>query len=210
MLLAGVLLLGLFLQHSGIIDIRQELERTKQMATLWWAPLFFVLLQGALYTLAFPAAISIWVLGVVYTPWPATLIVVAGGLLGSVGAYYFTGFLSSPLREKFSHTQAYRMLHKNSGFFQLLAMRTLPGFPHLLINYSCGILQVPLAPYMTSTLLGFAFKGFIYTSAIYKTTHHLHEGAKLVSIQTIWPLVLLVLFSLAGILIQKKFFTNSC
>ena len=211
LILALILLAGLYLQQSGIIDLSREVSRAENLAELWWAPVVFIFAMGSLYTIALPAAFFIWILGVIYHPWPATLMVIAGGALGSIGAYYFTGFLSTAVREKFARTQAFSLLRKNSGFFQLLAMRSLPGFPHVLINFSCGILQIPLAAYIYSTILGFAFKGYIYTTAIHNATHYVHEpGNNIISFQTIWPLLLLVIFSLGGIFIQKKILKNSC
>ncbi|WP_291323551.1 VTT domain-containing protein [Desulfonatronospira sp.] len=210
-ILAGILFVGLLLQQSGVIDISREIARAENLAQLWWSPLLFIILMAVLYTMAMPAAFFIWAMGVIYHPWAATIMVVAGGLAGSIGAYYFTGYLSSSLRERFSRTQAFRLLRQNSGFFQLLAMRSLPGFPHALINYSCGILQIPLAAYIYSTILGFAVKGYIYTSAVHQATHYVQEsGAQVVSFHTVWPLLLLVLFSLGGLLFQKKFLKNTC
>lgn len=211
LMLAIILLTGLYMQQSGVIDISREISRADSLSSLWWAPVLFIFLMGSLYTIAMPAAVFIWILGVIYQPWAATLMVIAGGLMGSIGAYHFTGHLSTAVREKFSRTQAFALLHKNSGFFQLLAMRSLPGFPHVLINFSCGILQIPLATFVYSTILGFAFKGYIYTSAVHNATHYVQEtGNNIVSFQTIWPLLLLVVFSFGGIFIQKKLLKNPC
>jgi len=205
LVLAGILFTAVLLQQTGVIDLSQELSRAESLTELWWAPLLFIFLKFALYSVAMPAGPFIWLLGVIYEPWAATLITIAGGVLGSLGAYWVAGYFSSYLRDRFSGTQAYALLHSNSGFFQLLALRSMPGLPHALVNYSSGILQIRLLPYIITATMGFACKGFIYTSAVYNATHQLHEEASIISFQTVWPLLLLVVFSLTGILIQKKF-----
>ncbi len=210
LVLAGILLTAAVMQHKGVIDLSGELARVENLAQLWWAPLLFIFLKFALYSVAMPAGPFIWLLGVIYVPWAATLITIVGGLLGSLGAYYVAGYFSSYLRDKFSGTQAFSLLQDNSGFFQLLALRSLPGMPHALVNYSSGILQVRLMPYIITATLGFACKGFIYTSAVYNATHQVEEGAAIISIHAIWPLFLLVILSLAGIFFQKKYIKNPC
>ncbi|WP_291319447.1 hypothetical protein, partial [Desulfonatronospira sp.] len=82
LILALILLVGLYLQQSGIIDLSRELARAERLAELWWAPVVFILAMGSLYTIALPAAFFIWILGVIYHPWPATIMVIAGGVLG--------------------------------------------------------------------------------------------------------------------------------
>lgn len=199
-----ILVTGIVLQKTEIIDLKDALSNLEILAESWWLPPIAVLIQIILYMLAFPGSLLMWTVGVIYTPWAATLIVTAGGLFGSLAAYYFASRMTDGA-QRFQKTKVYKIMQKNSGFLQLCALRCLPGFPHSFINYSAGILKVRMIPFIISTTLGFAFKGFIYCSAIYSALH-LDDQQPIITMSTLLPLIVLVLFSLLGVVIQKKYF----
>ncbi len=203
--LTALLAAGIYSQKTGLLDLSSAATWAEQYSHSLWLALLSVAVQLIMYMLAFPGSIIMWSLGVIYQPWAATILVTAGGVTGGVAAYYFALFMSSSWTAKFSSSKAFTVLQRNSGFLQLCALRCLPGFPHSFINYSSGILRVSLFPFIMSTALGFAVKGFIYCSAIY-TAFHLEENEAVISISNLWPLAALVLFSLLGAAIQKKYF----
>ena len=204
LLLPGLLLAGIIAQQKGYIDLASNLEGVEAFAQTWWALLAVVLIQTTLYLFAFPGSLLVWSLGVLYQPWVATLLVVIGGLSGSLAAYFFASGVSASWTARFARSKAYRLLQQNSGFLQLFALRCMPGFPHSFLNYSSGILKINLFAFVSSTVLGFALKGYIYCSAIYYA-FHIEDTDQAISITTLLPLVLLVLLSLVGILIKKRF-----
>ena len=205
LILVGVLGAGIFVQQAGYLDAARELDRIKPFTEIWWAPFAVILLQVILYMFALPGSLFFWSLGMVYEPWAATFLVVAGGVAGSVAAYFLSAGLSSSWAEKFTRSGTYKLLKRNSSFLQLFALRCLPGFPHSFINYSAGILKVRVLSFAVSTALGFAVKGYIYCSAIYHA-FHIENAGNAISLSTIWPLFLLVLFSLGGVVIKKKYY----
>ena len=202
MILPGVLLGAIFIQQAGYIDLDVELEQFEAVAQLWWMVLAVVLLQGIFYMFALPGSLLVVSLAAFYPPWAATLMVVAGGLSGSLAAYFFSAWLSPVWTARFTRFKGYQLLKQNSGFFQLFALRCFPGFPHSIINYSSGILKVDLWPFIVSTAIGFAFKGYVYCSAVYYAVH-INETDQVISFSTLLPLFFLVAFSIMGIYVKK-------
>jgi len=205
--LVSVLVSGIIVQRLGLLDFDLFLVWFEAIADSWWLPPVSVATQFFMYMLAFPGSIIMLTLGIIYQPWVATILVVAGGVTGGLAAYYFASFMSASWAKKFSSSRVFKILQKNSGFLQLCALRCLPGFPHSFINYSSGILKVGLLPFIVSTGLGFAVKGFIYTSAVY-SAFHLDDPEAAIGISNLWPLIVLVIFALLGIVIQKKYFSG--
>ena len=203
LILVAILAAGIVVQKAGYFDAARELAPIETFAQAWWAPPAVVLLQVVLYMFALPGSVLIWTLGAVYPPWAATAIIVAGGVGGSAAAYFFSAGLSTSWVEKLTRSEAYRLLQRNSAFLQLFALRCMPGFPHSFINYSSGILKVSLARFISSTALGLTVKGYIYCSAIYRA-FHIQDNGDVISFSSLWPLLLLVLFSLLGVVIQKN------
>lgn len=198
LILPGVLLAGILAQQAGYIDLADELEKVEAVAQLWWMVLLVVLFQAIFYTFALPGSLLVVSLAAFYPPWAGTMLVVAGGLLGALAAYFFSAWLSPVWTARITRFKGYQLLKNNSGFLQLFALRCFPGFPHSIINYSSGLLKVRLKPFLLSTALGFTFKGYIYCSAVYHATH-IQENGQSISFVTLLPLFFLVAFSMMGI-----------
>jgi len=203
LILPGVLLVGILAQQAGFIDLDQKLEKFETVAQLWWMVLAVVLLQVTFYMFALPGSLLVLSLAAFYPPWAGTLLVVAGGLFGSLAAYFFSGWLSPVWTARFARFRGYQLLKQNSGFLQLFALRCFPGFPHSIINYSSGILKVDLRSFFLSTAIGFAFKGYVYCSAIYHAVH-IRDTGQAISFSTLLPLFFLVAFSMMGIFVKKS------
>lgn len=207
LILVGILMAGIFARQLGLFEADQALAWLYSIEQSWWIPPAMVAAQLIMYMLAFPGSLIMWTLGAIYQPWIATSLVVAGGVSGSLAAYFFASSMTSAWTAKFASSTVYRVLQNNSGFLQLCALRCLPGFPHSFINYCSGMLRISLLPFIISTTIGFAFKGFIYCSAIYSAIHLDNEDTA-ISISSFWPLIVLVIFSLLGVWIQKKYFSE--
>jgi uncharacterized membrane protein YdjX (TVP38/TMEM64 family) len=197
-ILPGLLLAGILAQQAGYIDLTDKLEKFEAMAQLWWMVLLVVLIQAVLYMFALPGSLLVISLAAFYPPWVGTMLVIAGGVLGSLAAYFFSAWLSPVWTARIARFKGYQLLKQNSGFLQLFALRCFPGFPHSIINYSSGILKVNLGPFLLSTTLGYAFKGYIYCSAVYHATH-IQDNGQAISFSTLLPLFFLVAFSMMGI-----------
>jgi uncharacterized membrane protein YdjX (TVP38/TMEM64 family) len=199
-----LILTAIVLERTGVFNRRQLIEIGEIHAHRWWFPPILVLLKVAFYTFAFPGSVFIWVAGLLYRPLEATLLIVAGGVGGSLCAYFFSRKMSLAFTEKVRDSRLFRIVENHGDFVTLCAIRTLPGFPHSMINYSAGMLHIPLSRFALSTFIGFTAKGYVYASAI-RLAGTADELGDALSPGTLLPLLALVGLFVAGKLIQRKF-----
>jgi uncharacterized membrane protein YdjX (TVP38/TMEM64 family) len=202
-ILIGLLIAGVLLHQLDIINWYRVLETAESYAHLWWFPPLIIIVKAVLYTFALPGSAMYWIAGILYEPTWATLIIVIGGVGGAVSAYYFSRSMSDEMEERITSSRFFSLLRSHSDFATLSAARMLPNFPHSIINYGAGILNVSFRSFFFSTLIGFSAKGFLYASAIHhaRIAENLSDVAKL---ETVLPLLLLTLLFIIGKLIQKK------
>lgn len=204
LILLGIILVSGFILHQlGIFDWHRFLDLGGHYASRWWFPAAVILVKAFLYMFALPGSSMYWVAGLFFEPLIATPIVVAGGVSGAILAYLFSQKLSADSVERISSSRFFRVIRDHSDFPTLCAIRTLPNFPHSVINYGSGILRVPLPRFIGATIIGFAAKGFLYTSAIHHaaTADYLSDAIRL---ETILPLIGLTVLFLAGKFLQRR------
>ncbi len=202
-LLGGIILTGIILHQMGIFDWYRFLEIGEKYAHTWWFPPAVVITKAALYMFALPGSTMYWVSGLLFPPVYATIIVVFGGVFGAVLAYRFAQNMSRDSAERIRSSRFFKILRNHSDFATLSAIRSLPNFPHSIINYGSGMLNIPMPRFLVSTIIGFTAKGFLYTSAI----HHAATADALsdaIQLRTVLPLLGLVLLFAAGKLLQRK------
>jgi uncharacterized membrane protein YdjX (TVP38/TMEM64 family) len=202
-ILGIIIVTGVILHQSGVFDWYRILEVGEQYAHLWWFPPLIIIVKAVLYVFALPGSSMYWVAGVFFEPLAATVILVIGGLGGAIGGYFFSRRMSGEMEEKIQTSRFFRILRNHSDFATLSAIRTLPNFPHSIINYGSGLLHVPLPRFIVSTLIGFTAKSYLYASAI----HHAataEDASDVVQLQTILPLIGLTILFVAGKLISKR------
>jgi len=156
-----------------------------------------------LFTFALAGSFFLWIVAPLYPPAMATFILAAGGTLGGVTAYLFSKRLTDEWIEKIEKSRTYKLLHKQDNFFTLFALRVFPAFPHSLVNYSSGILNVKLSHFIPAAILGISIKSYIYSEVIYNTATSA-SFEDLLDISTYGPLVLLSTFVLIGVFIKYK------
>jgi len=96
------------------------------------------------------------------------------------------------------------MDRKNCHFLTLFALRVFPAFPHSLVNYSSGILNIKLSHFIPAAILGIAIKSYIYSNIIYNATTSASLD-ELLDISTFGPLILLSVIVLLGVFVKYKF-----
>jgi uncharacterized membrane protein YdjX (TVP38/TMEM64 family) len=192
-----LVLIGLILEKAGVIDWHGVRERLEPVSHQWWLPPLLAGMQAGLYALALPGSALILVTALLYTPLSATLITVAGGLAGSLAARHAARRVGDRQREQTVRSPTYRLLERHSDFFTLLLVRILPGFPHSIINYGCGLLKVEAGRFALATAIGFTIKGYLYATAIYEAGEA-DDPADMVRIDTLWPLLVLAGLLAAG------------
>lgn len=200
-----VVVLGIVAGQLGWFDWRLFVAQGERFAHLWWFAPALVAVKVLLYAFALPGSTLIWVAGLFYPPLAATVIIVAGGTLGALAAYGLGRRLAGKgLRSTDNPSRVLRFLHSNSDWGTLLAVRTLPNFPHSMINYGAGALAVPLPRFLISTPIGFAIKGFLYALMI-RNAATADTIAEVIDLQTLGPLFVLAALFLAGRALQRRF-----
>ena len=194
---------GIAAHQAGILEERFFLEMAEGHIAKWWFIPLLVIAKTSLYAFALPGSIMYVVIGLLYDPFPATLIIVAGGVSGAIAAYYLSGYLSGETRKRIHSSRTFSIIQKHSDFATLGAVRMLPGFPHSIINYGSGILQIPIGTVVVTAAAGFAAKGFLYSTAIHQAaragTYDDNSGFGL-----IFPLIFLALLFLFGKVLHKN------
>ncbi len=200
-LLALAILTGFALFAAGILDGPALMDKANRFAQYWWFPLVLVALQGLMFAVAWPGSVLYWAAGALYEPIAATGIIVLGGAGGALTAYAIARNMKQGEEHAIAKSKHFAFLERHAGFAELCALRTLPNFPHAVINYGAGILNVPLTTFIASTLIGFTVKGFLYATAIRGMANG-ETGA--LARQTMLPLAALALLFMAGAALRKK------
>jgi uncharacterized membrane protein YdjX (TVP38/TMEM64 family) len=193
---------GIALQISGTIDVRQTISLAREYAGAWWLGVLLIAIQVILFTFALTGSTLVWIFAALFTPLTSTIMITTGTTLGGVMAYLFSDRMSDEWVRKIQHSAVYRSLHEKGNLYTLLALRLMPGFPHSLINYSSGILKVGLTRFIPATIAGSAIKSYIYSSAIYNVTI-MEKSTGDIEFSDIWPLLALSLLILAGMTIKN-------
>ena len=207
LIVAILITAGILLEVYGLLDAEKMLNIARGYADHWWLILVLILLQTVLFTFALAGSFFLWIAAPLYPPAMATFILAAGATLGGVTAYLFSKHLTDEWIHRIEKSQAYKMLHKQDNFFTLFALRVFPAFPHSLINYSSGILNVKLSHFIPAAILGISIKSYIYSNVIYNATTSA-SVEDLLDISTYGPLILLSVITLAGVFIKYKLQKN--
>ena len=203
LIVAFLITAGLLLEFYGLLDAEKMLNIARGYSDQWWLVVVLILLQAVLFTFALAGSFFLWIAAPLYPPAMATFILAAGGTLGGIGAYWFSKNLTDEWVNKIENSHAYKLLHQQDNFFTLFALRVFPAFPHSLVNYSSGILNVKLSHFIAAAFLGIGIKSYIYADVIYSATTNASLD-ELMNISTFGPLVLLSVLTLAGVLIKYK------
>jgi len=94
-------------------------------------------------------------------------------------------------------------LQKEDNFFTLFALRIFPGFPHSLVNYSSGILQVRLSHFIAAAFLGVGIKSYVYADIIYNLSTNA-SIKDILNFSTLAPLILLSAITFLGVYIRYR------
>jgi len=193
--LITLVIVGVILEYFEVIDWRSVLAWAQGHNQQVWLPFFLILLQAILFMFALPGSSILWIAAPIYEPLLATSILVTGSTLGGLAAYWFANQTQSPILHHVRQQPLFSQLKKRSDFISLFGLRVFPGFPNSVINYSAGILKLPLSTFIISAILGLGIKTYLYCNVIYKAVST-PSVSELVHIETIGPLLLIVLLAL--------------
>jgi uncharacterized membrane protein YdjX (TVP38/TMEM64 family) len=198
-----IIAVGITLQQLGLFDWRQLVTLGQSYAHQWWFPLLIVIMGALLYTFALPGSSMFWVAGILFDPLMATVLLVAGGVGGAVGAYFFSRIMSNEIQDRIQRSRFFNVIKNHGDFATLTAIRALPNFPHSVINYGSGMLHLPLSRLILSTVIGLAAKSYTYASAI----HHAAAADKpseLIRFEVILPLLVLSLLFITWKFVRRR------
>ena len=194
--------LGILLQITGLIDWHKVLQWAQEYSGHWWLALLLILLQATLFTLALPGSAILWVVAPLYNPITATVILVSGSTLGALGAYTFSHKETLRWSGRVHDSHLFHVLKTRSDFLSLTAIRLIPAFPHSVINYGAGILELPLDRFIVSTMIGLSAKTFLYCYTI-DTAISVNSLADLMQIKIVAPLLILAILAALAALLRK-------
>lgn len=193
---------GVILHLLGWFDWRRFIELGEEYAHTWWFAPAIIIIKVVLYTFALPGSVMFWVAGLFYNPITATLVIVAGGVGGASAAYFFARSISRGDADKVESSRFFSLLNKHTDLATLCAVRTLPNFPHTVINYGSAILNVPFPRFIISTLVGFTVKGYLYSSMIRRAATA--DGlSDVIDLKTFGSLIIVAALFIAGKAVQQ-------
>lgn len=166
-------------------------------------PVLVVAVMAILFTFAMPGSLCIWLVAPFQPPVVATAILVAGSVLGAFGAWQLArwlggGWSMGPRSERIRNALAAR-----SDFAMLCALRVLPGFPHSVLNYAGGMLQIALPRFLLAAALGLTVKWGVYASAIQSGIGAAEDGLW-IGPGDLVPLVILAILLFVGDLSYRR------
>jgi uncharacterized membrane protein YdjX (TVP38/TMEM64 family) len=188
--------IGLTLDWDPMLAMAEELTH------FWWLVPILVTAQASAFALALPGSIMFVIIGLLYDPLPATAMISAGGVIGSMLGYLFSQRLGHSWINRLQEHRLYHLLQSNTSFLMLCAIRTLPGFPHSIINYGSGLLHIPLTRFTASALVGYLVKGMLYATALHNMADA-EDGQDLLTVDVLWPLIVLSILFILGLAFQK-------
>lgn len=203
LLLLLLIAAGITMQVFDLLDPHELIRIGRDYADQWWLIVIIILLQVLLFTFALAGSQFLWVAATLYPPAMATFILVTGATLGGISAYLFSARLTEHWSGKVRASRVYRLLDKQDKFFSLLAMRIMPAFPHALINYSSGMLQIKWVYFIPATIIGIGAKSYAYARVIYGATSST-SFTELLSFSSYGPLLLISAFIITALFIKYR------
>jgi len=191
-----------------LLDARQLLAIARGYTQHWWLIPILILAQTILFTFALAGSIFLWIVAPLYDPAMATFILAAGGALGGLGAYLFSGYLTEEWKARIQNSRSYKLLQAQDNFLSPFAMRVFPGFPQALVNHSYGIWNARRTQCVVAAVLGTGIKSYIYARVINSASNAMSLDM-LLDIWVFGPLVLLSVVSALGVYFNYRITTKS-
>jgi len=172
---------------------------------IWYGPLVLVAGYAIGCVFALPASVFVIAAGVIWGWKFGSMYAIAGGFVGSVGAYFVALFLGEGLLDRFGSVgRTVRKQVESSGFTKMLIIRLIPGPPFAVWNYAAGIANMNFGDYFFATLLGTlpAHIVFAYCAdALFNGTMTQGEAVKRLTIVAVLLISMIVLTTV----LKRKF-----
>jgi len=150
-----------------------------------------LIVMAALMSVGLPGSVAFWLIAPFHPPLTATILLLIGSLTGALGAYHLSSRLVSEHKPRGKMAnKVYSILTQRSDLFTQTALRVLPGFPHVLVNFTCGLLRLPLPTFILAAVLGLTSKWAVYCTAVYGARSAMQAEESL-SLSALLPLAIL-------------------
>jgi uncharacterized membrane protein YdjX (TVP38/TMEM64 family) len=197
-----LVVVGSYVGLSGTVDVAALLSWGDRVADRPMAIIGVVVVMAVLLTLALPGSLCLWVVAPFHPPLVSVGILLAGSLAGSMGAYLAAHWIGGAWVQERGGT-VLRLLRSRSDFLTQCLLRLLPGFPHSVVNYACGMLGLPLVTFFGAAALGLGIKWTVYASAVHGAAEALEAGEPL-STEALIPMSVLAAFLLVATLLRRR------
>ena len=175
-LLALLLLAGAAFAFSEPVDRQGIMAWGESLAQWPWTAVALVLAQILLFALGMPGTMIVWLVAPFYPPLIAILLMLTGSVAGAALAYPVAGYLGDNLYDRLQGRRTFQVLAARGDVFTQMALRVLPGFPHAIVNYSAGLLQLPWRGFLLAAVLGLSVKWTVYCWSIHALFQQGMEG----------------------------------
>jgi uncharacterized membrane protein YdjX (TVP38/TMEM64 family) len=201
--LACLLALGVAAGIWGPLELGVLLEWGAQLASQPLALGGIVVFQALLLTFALPGSLVVWLVAPFQPPWVAAPLLIVGGVLGAIGARAVAARLGEGRIHGPRVDRAMELLAERSDLLTQCAVRAMPGFPHVVINYGAGLLGLPLGTFAAAAVIGLSIKFSVYASAVHGATTAA-DSERLLQPMTVLPLVALAVFMLISAWLRRR------
>lgn len=196
-LLPALILIGVVIGMLQPFSVEELLDFGRELGG---NPLFLALVvvaMAVLFTFGLPGSLGVWLIAPFQTPVVATVLLVIGSVAGAFGAYRFSARLRGDWEPEGLDSRVVQLLSKQGGWLTQTALRTLPGFPHSVVNFAGGVLNLGLVSFLAAATVGLTFKWGVYATAIYGLVEAV-ESEEALDFTTVWPLLVLSVLLLLG------------
>ncbi|MCC5872396.1 MAG: VTT domain-containing protein [Gammaproteobacteria bacterium] len=199
-----IIAIGVWVVVTDPVDRAQLIALGEWLTAHPAALLGLVLLQVALFALALPGSVTVWLVAPFLGFTEAVALMVVGSVLGALAAWWVARWLGASARSRVAGHPVYRLLTEASDPFTQTALRVLPGFPHSVVNYAGGVLALPLPAFLGAALVGLTLKWMLYVSAIQALVEAGDDAGGPDAIALL-PLLLLASFLIGGSWLARRF-----
>jgi len=122
-----------------------------------WAPVLFVLLQGAITITPIPRTVFTVAAGVLFGSFTGVLLAVVGTTLAASIAYWLVRLAGGRFVERHAHRRGVSWVRErldHSGLLAMVSLRLIPAVPFSVMNYASTLSGARFVPYVLATVIG--------------------------------------------------------
>lgn len=151
LLIAGVLTLAFTVGIPETATVRAQVDRVG-----WAGPVLFAVIYGLCCLSPLPKTVLTLLAGAIFGVFPGIPVVIAGGTLGAVMAYFLARVLGreTVLRLTGNRLEMFDRMMDRRGFVAILVARLIPVIPFTAVNYLSGVTSLRLRDLVLGTVIG--------------------------------------------------------